>query len=155
MLLICREDLRLIRRPAELDTNFSLGKSPVSAGSGSQEKSNGTRVSCSKGAAIRRAVETLKEGLQASCSAAPSISFSYTASEKWSEVDELLMFLGLGHYAGALRREDVTSLSVLAQLSDAELESLGVRSSAPKLLIRTAARGLQVLIDRSHDERSR
>lgn len=72
-----------------------------------------------------------------------------------SEVDELLQYLGLSHYAGALRREDVTSLATLAQLGDSDLEGLGVSSAAARLLIRTAAKGLQVLVDRSYDERHR
>ena len=68
-------------------------------------------------------------------------------------MDELLGYLGLDHYAGSLRREDVTSLSTLAQFGDAELEGLGVSSAAARLLIRSTARGLQVLVDRSYDER--
>jgi hypothetical protein len=104
------------------------------------------------GHAVRRAVEVLTEGLRATCSAAPCVSLSYGGGGVRSEVDEVLGFLGLGHYAGALRREEVTGLSMLAQLTESDLASLGVCSAAARMQLRAVARGLQALVDRARDE---
>jgi hypothetical protein len=105
------------------------------------------------GHAVRRAVEVLAEGMRVTCSASPCTSFSYGGGGVRSEVDEVLGFLGLGHYAGALRREDVTALSMLAQLSESDLAGLGVCSAAARMQMRAVARGLQALVDRARDER--
>ena len=89
---------------------------------------------------VRRVAETFKDGLKRVCRP------EYGCQELRTEVDEIAWFLGLGHHAEALRREDVTTLAVLARMSDADMASAGVYSAAARLLLRTAAKGLQVQI---------
>ncbi len=141
-----REELRALRRSPDVDR--TCGPERRSMCGPALTDSN---APC--GHVVRRAVEMLEEGLRSTCLAAPRASFSYDGGGVRSEVDELLGFLGLGHYAGALRREDVTSLSMLAQLSEAELTSLGVCSAAARMQMRASARGLQALVDRARDAR--
>ena len=137
-------------RPLRLSPNADRPGGPARRTPGSPAATD-TGAPC--GHAVRRAVEVLTEGLRATCSAAPCVSYSYGGGGVRSEVDEVLWFLGLGHYARALRREDVTGLSMLAQLTESDLAGLGVCSAAARMQMRTVARGLQALVDRARDER--
>lgn len=154
-----RDEIRTLRRSSEkqaADNICDLSFLSTSDGTNKSESAcNLSRAGRLReyGAVIRESVLVLLDGFRAACPAAPLTSFSYSNFAQRTEVDELLTYLGLAHYSGALRREDVMSLSSLAQLKDSDLEVLGVSSAAARLLIQTAARGLQVLVDRSYDER--
>jgi hypothetical protein len=142
-----REEMQALQVRQSPDADRSGGPARHALGS-----SAAMNVVAPCGHAVRRAVEVLAECLRATCSAAPCTSFLYGGGGARSEVDEVLEFLGLGHYAWALRREDVTGLSMLAQLSESDLAGLGVCSVAARMQMRTVARGLQALIDRARDE---
>jgi len=64
------------------------------------------------------------------------------------EVRELLRFLGMEHYALILEREEIASVHDLAQLSEEQLEQVGVKSHGARVLLLDAARGLRTLVDR-------
>jgi hypothetical protein len=130
--LNCREELREVRSSSPFHSKASL------AGFAHHQ-------AC--GDIIGYVVEELLMRL-GGCSAASGCYFGGGAAAR-SEVDELLGFLGLGHYAALLRREDVVSIAVLARLGDRQLEAAGVCSSASRLLLLGAARGLQILMDRA------
>ena len=105
-----------------------------------------------RGSVVLLAVETLLYGMRGRRRAA---AHGAAGGQRggWTEVGELAGFLGLGHYAEALAQEEVLTMATLARLETRELERVGLRSKPGQQLLLTAARGLQVLVDRYHDMR--
>ena len=63
------------------------------------------------------------------------------------EAEGLLGLLGLGRFAGILRREEVRTVRELARLSESELAEMGVVTYAARAQMVAAARGLRALLD--------
>uniref|UniRef100_A0A7S0N788 SAM domain-containing protein n=2 Tax=Cryptomonas curvata TaxID=233186 RepID=A0A7S0N788_9CRYP len=66
----------------------------------------------------------------------------------------LLRFLSMEHHATVFEHEEVVTVSLLSQLSEASLKSFGIKTLAARSQISDVAKGLQVLFSASRNAKN-